>query len=87
MSTFRIPQTVHLSPEAVARARAFAEAVTDTVNYQDSNQTKKKKIQDDHWVSKLGEEAVRRVFEIVSVRWKDRTTRSTMPGGSPGQPI
>lgn len=63
MSTFRIPQTVHLSPEAVERARAFAEAVTDTVNYQDSNQTKKKKIQDDHWVSKLGEEAVRRVFE------------------------
>jgi hypothetical protein len=63
MPTFRKPQTVHLSSEAVARARAFAEAVTDTVNYQDSNQTKKKKIQDDHMVSKLGEEAVRRIFE------------------------
>ena len=63
MSTFRVPQTVHLSPEAVERARAFAEAVMDTVDYQDSNQMKKKKIYDDHFVSKLGEEAVRRVFE------------------------
>lgn len=63
MSTFQTPQTVHLSPEAVERARDFARAVIDTVNYQDSNQTKKKKIHDDHFVSKLGEEAVRLVFE------------------------
>lgn len=63
MATFRTPQTVHLSAETVARARAFAEAVTDTVDYQDSHQTKKKKILDDHFVSKLGEEAVRRLFE------------------------
>ena len=63
MSTFRTPQIVHLPPEAVARAKDFAEAVTDTVNYRDSNQTVKKKIHDDHFVSKLGEEAVRLVFE------------------------
>ncbi len=63
MSTFRTPQTVHLPPEVVARAQAFAEAVTETVNYRDSNQTLKKKIRDDHFVSKLGEEAVRLVFE------------------------
>src|ERR1044071_4915640 len=64
MSTFRKPQIVHLPGTAIARARAFAEAVTGTVNYRDSNQTQKKKIEDDHYVSKLGEAAVRQVFEI-----------------------
>ena len=63
MSTFRTPQTVHLSPEAVARATAFADAVTSTVDYHDSHQDVMKKIRDDHFVSKLGEEAVRFVFE------------------------
>jgi hypothetical protein len=63
MSTFRTPQTVHLPPEAIDRAKAFASAVTETVNYRDSDQTLKKKIHDDHFVSKLGEEAVRLVFE------------------------
>ncbi len=63
MPTFRTPQTIYVSPEAVARATAFAEAVINTVNYRDSNQTIKKKIRDDHFVSKLGEEAVRLVFE------------------------
>lgn len=63
MTTFRTPRIIQLPLEIVARAQAFAEAVTDTVNYQDSNQTKKEKIRDDHFVSKLGEEAVRLVFE------------------------
>lgn len=63
MGTFREPQIVHLPPEAVERATAFADAVTATVNYQDSHQSVKRKIRDDHFVSKLGEEAVRFVFE------------------------
>jgi len=63
MGTFREPQIIQLSQEATARATAFADAVTGTVNYQDSNQSVKKKIRDDHFVSKLGEEAVRMVFE------------------------
>lgn len=63
MSTFRTPQIIHLSPEAVDRARAFADAVIETVDYRDSNQRKKNKIHDDHFVSKLGEEAVRLIFE------------------------
>ncbi len=63
MATFRTPQITHLSAEAVSRAQTFADAVIDTVNYRDSNQTKKQKIRDDHFVSKLGEEAVRAVFE------------------------
>jgi hypothetical protein len=63
MPTFRTPQTVQLPPEIVTRARNFADTVSETVNYRDSNQTKKKKILDDHFVSKLGEESVRLVFE------------------------
>ena len=66
MSTFRTPQVVQLSTDALGRARAFAKAVTATVDYADSNQVKKKKIEDDHFVSKLGEEAVRMVFETRS---------------------
>ena len=63
MATFREPQIVHLPTEAVARAAAFADSVTSTVDYRDSNQTALKKIRDDHFVSKLGEEAVKFVFE------------------------
>ena len=62
MSTFRTPQVVHLSPEAVARATAFAQVVLDTVNYHDSQQAFKKKIHDDHFIGKLGEEAVCMIF-------------------------
>jgi hypothetical protein len=63
MATFRTPQTIQLPSEAIARANAFAEAVIDTVNYRDSNQSHRQKIRDDHFVSKLGEEAVSLVFE------------------------
>jgi hypothetical protein len=63
MSTFRTPQIIHLSPQVVDRAKSFAEHVTETVNYADSDQTLKRKISDDHFVSKLGEEAARCVFE------------------------
>lgn len=63
MATFREPQSVHLPPEIVSRATTFADAVIATVNYKDSNQSIKAKIRDDHFVSKLGEEAVRFVFE------------------------
>src|SRR5215211_8119573 len=63
MATFRTPQTVQLPPEAIARASAFADTVIDTVNYRDSNQSRRQKIRDDHFVSKVGEEAVRLVFE------------------------
>lgn len=63
MPTFRTPQIIHLSAEAVSRANEFAEAVINTVDYRDSNQIRKQKIRDDHFVSKLGEEAVKAVFE------------------------
>ena len=63
MPTFRTAQIAYLPLEALQRAQAFAQAVADTVDYEDSHQTKKKKIHDDHFVSKLGEEAVRLIFE------------------------
>ncbi len=68
MGTFREPQIIQLSQEAVARAAAFADDVVSTVNYRDSNQSVKKKIRDDHFVSKLGEEAVRMVFEARNAK-------------------
>lgn len=63
MPTFRTAQIAHLPLETLQRAQAFAQAVAATVDYEDSHQTKKKKIHDDHFVSKLGEEAVRLIFE------------------------
>jgi hypothetical protein len=47
----------------VIKARAFAKNVTQTTNYSDSHQINLKKIEHDHFVSKLGEEAVKHVFE------------------------
>ena len=63
MSAFQVPQIICLPKEAINRANFFADAVIATVNYQDSNQMVKQKIHDDHFVSKVGEEAVRSVFE------------------------
>ena len=66
MPAFRTPQTIQISEEAVSRAQVFADAVASTVNYRDSNQTQIEKIRDDHFVSKLGEEAVQGIFEARS---------------------
>ena len=63
MPTFQAPQVVPIPNDAKERARAFAFAVTGTVNYKDSNQDVIEKIRDDHFVSKLGEEAARILFE------------------------
>ncbi len=63
MPTFQTPQVVLIPDDAKERARAFAVKVADTVNYRDSNQTVVEKVRDDHFVSKLGEEAVRILFE------------------------
>lgn len=63
MTTFKTPQTIQIPDDAKQRALGFAKAVTATVNYTDSNQVILQKIQDDHFVSKLGEEAVRILFQ------------------------
>jgi len=52
-------QLIVLQPEIIEKANEFADAVTSTTNYSDSNQHIAKKIRDDHFISKLGEEAVK----------------------------
>lgn len=63
MSTFHTPQTILIPKNIEQQALEFAIAVTKTVNYKDSNQSIQEKIRDDHFVSKLGEEAVRILFQ------------------------
>ena len=63
MPTFTSPQTIPIPKEINEKALEFARMVTKTINYRDSNQVVKEKIRDDHFVSKLGEEAVRILFE------------------------
>lgn len=60
---FKTPVKVSLLASTVRRAQEFAAAVVSTVDYRDSNQSVKAKIQDDHFISKLGEEAVKVVFK------------------------
>jgi hypothetical protein len=67
MRYFISPQTAIVSPELLAKARSFAQEVTPTVGdrgqgYRDSHQGNLAKITLDHWVSKIGEEAVRLIF-------------------------
>ena len=65
---------IYLEREAVKRAWSFANKVISTVNYADSNQHQTKKILDDHFVSKLGEEACKKVLlEFTNVRGPDYT--------------
>jgi hypothetical protein len=56
-------QRIRIHPNLIEKARIFAEKVIRTVDYRDSNQFNAAKIQNDHFVSKIGEEATRRVFE------------------------
>ena len=61
-------QTVAIDASLVVKAKNFARQVTPTVGspgggYRDTNQFNLQKIEKDHYVSKIGEEAVRIVFE------------------------
>ena len=53
---------INLERDAVKRAWQFAQQVISTVDYSDSNQHQTKKILDDHFVSKLGEEACKKIL-------------------------
>jgi hypothetical protein len=68
MRFFTTVQVAALSAELVVKARDFARQVTPTIGspgggYRDTNQFDLRKIKNDHFVSKVGEEAVRVVFE------------------------
>lgn len=61
-------QTIVIDASLVVKAKNFAKQVTPTVGspgggYRDTNQFNLQKIENDHFVSKIGEEAVRIVFE------------------------
>lgn len=65
-------QQVSVSIDAVKSAWAFAKKVSFTTDYSDSNQKKFLKIRDDHFVSKLGEEACKIVLnEFADVAGPD----------------
>jgi hypothetical protein len=51
-----------LAADIFEKAKDFAKTVTATTNYIDSNQTRRDKIVDDHYISKLGEEAAKKVL-------------------------
>ncbi len=63
MRSFQTVQEVRLNAALVNKAKHFAKEVTVTTNYRDSQQRNNAKIEHDHFISKLGEEAVRLVFE------------------------
>lgn len=61
-------QTVIIDASLIATAKDFAKQVTPTIGspgsgYRDTNQFNLQKIENDHFVSKMGEEAVRIIFE------------------------
>lgn len=63
---------INLERDLVKRAWEFAKKVAVTVDYSDSNQHQIKKIRDDHFVSKLGEEAAKKVLlAFANVRGPD----------------
>ncbi|MEM9990788.1 MAG: hypothetical protein AAF738_03435 [Bacteroidota bacterium] len=59
---FHQPTRVHISATQLAKAKQFAQKVIDTVDYQDSRQSNRKKILQDHFISKIGEAAVAHIF-------------------------
>ena len=68
MRHFTALQEVQTAQDSLTRAREFATQVIATVNYKDSHQANQHKIQHDHFVSKVGEEAVKTIFEKLNHR-------------------
>ena len=78
MKFFDTIQQINLSKDAVRRAWEFAKKVTPTTDYTDSNQRESLKIRDDHFVSKLGEEASKSILQkFTEVRGPDYTIYNT----------
>ena len=57
--------SIQTSPTTIQKAKAFAKKVILTIDYRDSNQFDLTKIEEDHFISKIGEEAVRKRYESV----------------------
>jgi len=65
MRYYSSKKTISLDDETVKKAREFADLVVKTINYSDSNQFNLSKIANDHFISKIGEEAVKKTFESL----------------------
>lgn len=63
MKFFATIQSVEVPRCLVRKATLFAREVAATTNYSDASQFSIAKIQDDHFISKLGEEAAKLVLE------------------------
>lgn len=66
MRYFIKPMSIKIPPSVISKANTFAKAVANTVTYSDSNQSQKQKIREDHFISKIGEEAVYRAFKLFT---------------------
>lgn len=67
MRFFKQPIAVLVGHDVLERAKSFSEKVAPTVGihgiYTDTNQSNLEKIRHDHYVSKVGEEAVKQVLQ------------------------
>lgn len=70
MKIFKTIQKTKITAEQLIRAQTFSNAVIGTVNYRDSRQNNREKIRHDHFVSKIGEEAVKAIFEKMNLQVK-----------------
>lgn len=68
MRLFKSKQQVIIYEAVIKKASEFAEKVTATTDYSDSNQFNLIKIKEDHFISKIGEEAVKAVFEKFGMK-------------------
>jgi len=62
MQYFQTIQQVIIEDNIIQKAKNFAAQVTATTNYADANQFSTTKISNDHFISKIGEEAVKQVL-------------------------
>ncbi|MBD2000944.1 hypothetical protein H6G00_30850 [Leptolyngbya sp. FACHB-541] len=67
MRFFKQPIEVSVGHDVLERAKSFSEKVAPTVGtrgvYMDTNQSDLRKIRHDHYVSKVGEEAVKQILQ------------------------
>jgi hypothetical protein len=68
-------EVVELEKELADNAKRFAQAVVETTDYSDANQGNREKVIHDHFISKLGEEAVKKLLTDLgyAVRGPDYT--------------
>jgi hypothetical protein len=65
MQLFTQPVSITITTATIEAARKFSQQVVGTVDYSDSNQNSLQRIANDHFISKIGEEAVKKAFELI----------------------